>query len=116
MRISDWSSDVGSSDLNAPGSYAEFIKLTTIKEEPGLTEAPDWREMVHQLVVGNEAVCRTARQVLKTADDASDDPSVDLLTQRLQQHNKYHRILRHTLPYMRKKPGQKREGQYRYIP
>src|SRR3546814_10557476 len=41
--------------FNAPGSYAEFIKLTTIKEEPGLTEAPDWREMVHQLVVGNRS-------------------------------------------------------------
>src|SRR3546814_12455075 len=51
-----------------------------MKEETGLTEAPDWREMVHQLVVGNEAVCRTARKVLKTADDASDDPWVDLLT------------------------------------
>src|SRR3546814_13501431 len=36
--------------FNAPGSYAEFIKFTTIKEEPGLTEAPDWREMVHPLV------------------------------------------------------------------
>src|SRR3546814_2694135 len=74
--------------FNAPGSYAEFIKLTTIKEEPGLTEAPDWREMVHQLVVGNEAVCRTSRKVLKTADDASDDTSVDLLTKRLQTHEK----------------------------
>ena len=40
---------------NAPGSYAEFVKLSSIKEEPGATEAPDWREMVRQLVVGNEA-------------------------------------------------------------
>ena len=83
--------------FNAPGSYAEFIKLSTIKEEPGLSEAPDWREMVRQLVVGNEAVCRTARKVLKTADDAGDDPSVDLLTQRLQTHEKYAWMLRSLL-------------------
>jgi len=83
--------------FNAPGSYAEFIKLSSIKEEPGLTKAPDWREMVHQLVVGNEAVCRTARKALKTADDAGDDPSVDLLTQRLQTHEKYAWMLRSLL-------------------
>lgn len=83
--------------FNAPGSYAEFGKLSTIAEEPGLTEAPDWREMVRQLVVGNEAVCRTARKVLKTADDAGDDPSVDLLTQRLHTHEKYGWMLRSLL-------------------
>ncbi len=83
--------------FNAPGSYAEFIKLSSIKEEPGLTEAPDWREMVRQLTVGNEAACRTARAVLKTADDASDDPTVDLLTQRLQTHEKYAWMLRSLL-------------------
>ncbi|MDQ3160221.1 MAG: DNA starvation/stationary phase protection protein, partial [Pseudomonadota bacterium] len=43
--------------FNAPGSYAEFIRLSSIAEEPGLTDAADWREMVRQLVVGNEAVC-----------------------------------------------------------
>ncbi|WP_370562055.1 Dps family protein [Luteimonas salinilitoris] len=82
---------------NAPGSYAEFIELSSIKEEPGLEKAPEWREMVRQLVVGNEAVCRTARKVLKTADDAGDDPSVDLLTQRLQIHEKYAWMLRSLL-------------------
>lgn len=83
--------------FNAPGSYAEFIKLSTIKEEPGLAAAPDWREMVRQLVVGNEAVCRTARKVLNVADKANDDPSVDLLTQRLQTHEKYAWMLRSLL-------------------
>lgn len=83
--------------FNAPGSYAEFIKLSTIKEEPGLATAPDWREMVRQLVVGNEAVCRTARKVLNVADKANDDPSVDLLTQRLQTHEKYAWMLRSLL-------------------
>ncbi|WP_345779017.1 Dps family protein [Lysobacter sp. S4-A87] len=83
--------------FNAPGSYAEFIRLSSIAEEPGLTEAPDWREMVRQLTVGNEAVARTARKVLKTADDAGDDPTVDLMTQRLQTHEKYAWMLRSLL-------------------
>ncbi|HEY4581451.1 MAG TPA: Dps family protein [Lysobacter sp.] len=83
--------------FNAPGSYAEFIRLSSIPEEPGLTEAPDWREMVRQLVVGNEAVCRTARKVLQRADEAGDDPTVDLMTQRLQTHEKYAWMLRSLL-------------------
>ena len=82
--------------FNAPGSYAEFVQLSSIKEEqaPG---ALDWREMVRQLVVGNEAVCRTARKVIKTADGAGDDPSVDLATQRLQVHEKNAWMLRSLL-------------------
>ncbi|HSX64394.1 MAG TPA: Dps family protein [Pseudoxanthomonas sp.] len=83
--------------FNAPGSYREFVGLTSISEEPGLTDSADWREMVRQLTVGNEAVCRTARKVLKVADDAGDDPSVDLLTQRLQTHEKYAWMLRSLL-------------------
>ena len=83
--------------FNAPGSYAEFSRLSTIKEEPGLTEAPDWREMVRQLVVGNEAVCRTAREALDVADDADDAPTEDLLTQRLHTHEKYAWMLRSLL-------------------
>lgn len=83
--------------FNAPGSYAEFVRLTSIPEEPGLTEAADWREMVRQLVVGNEAVCRTARAVLDQADDADDAPTEDLLTQRLQTHEKYAWMLRSLL-------------------
>ena len=83
--------------FNAPGSYAQFVKLSSIKEEPGVPEAPEWKEMVRQLVLGNEAVCRTARSVLKTADEAGDDPSVDLLTQRLQTHEKPAWMLRSLL-------------------
>ncbi len=83
--------------FNAPGSYAEFAKLTSIKEEPGATQAQDWREMVRQLVDGNEAVCRTAREVLETADDADDAPTEDLATQRLQIHEKYAWMLRSLL-------------------
>ena len=82
---------------NAPGSYQEFIALTSIEEETGLDRAPEWKEMVAQLVSGNEAVCRTARRVLRTADDAGDDPTVDMLTQRLQTHEKYAWMLRSLL-------------------
>ena len=60
------------------------MTLTSIAEEPGLTDSADWCEMVRQLVQGNEAVCRTARKVLEQAEKAGDAPSEDLLTQRLQ--------------------------------
>jgi len=83
--------------FNAPGSYAEFVKLTSIREEPGLTDTANWREMVRQLVAGNEAVCRTARKVLDVAGDADDAPTEDLLTQRLQIHEKYAWMLRSLL-------------------
>jgi starvation-inducible DNA-binding protein len=83
--------------FNTPGSYAEFIRLTSIREEQGADGVPDWKGMVRQLVSGNEAVCRTARAVLKTADEAGDDPTVDLMTQRLQTHEKYAWMLRSLL-------------------
>ena len=83
--------------FNAPGSYHEFVTLTSIAEEPGLTDSADWCEMVRQLVQGNEAVCRTARKVLEQAEKAGDAPSEDLLTQRLQIHEKYAWMLRSLL-------------------
>jgi len=83
--------------FNAPGSYREFVALSSIPEEPGLTDSADWKEMVRQLVVGNEAVCRTARKVLDIADDADDAPTEDLMTQRLQTHEKYAWMLRSLL-------------------
>lgn len=82
---------------NAPGSYAEFVKLSSIKEEPGLEAAPDWREMVRQLVVGNEAVCRTARKAIDVADDGDDEPTEDLLISRLRTHEKNAWMLRSLL-------------------
>jgi starvation-inducible DNA-binding protein len=83
--------------FKAPGSYAQFVKLSSIKEESASEDTPEWSEMVRQLVLGNEAVCKTARKVLKGADEAGDDPSVDLLTQRLQIHEKYAWMLRSLL-------------------
>ncbi|MGV8961141.1 MAG: Dps family protein [Stenotrophomonas sp.] len=83
--------------FNAPGSYREFVALTSITEEPGLSDSADWREMVRQLVAGNEAVCRTARKALDVAGKADDAPTEDLLTQRLQVHEKYAWMLRSLL-------------------
>ncbi|MDR2871321.1 MAG: DNA starvation/stationary phase protection protein [Xanthomonadaceae bacterium] len=81
----------------APGSYADFARLSSIRDDADASEVPDWKTMVQQLVSGNEAVCRTARDVLKTADNAGDDPSVDMLTSRLQIHEKYAWMLRSLL-------------------
>lgn len=80
----------------APGSYAEFARLSSIAED-GAVEDSDWREMVRQLVTGNEAVCRTARKVLKQADKGGDEPTADLLTQRLNIHEKNAWMLRSLL-------------------
>ena len=80
----------------APSSYAAFGKLSSLADE---TEADsgDWKEMVRQLVVGNEAVCRTGRKVMKLAEAAGDQPTADLLTQRLNVHEKNAWMLRSLL-------------------
>jgi len=82
--------------FKAPGSYREFVALASI-QETALDDSSDWRAMVADLVTGHEAVCRTARRVLDIADDADDAPSEDLLTQRLQTHEKYAWMLRSLL-------------------
>ncbi|KGQ18723.1 DNA-binding protein [Lysobacter dokdonensis DS-58] len=79
--------------FNVPASYDDFQRLTSIK--PGTkVEHTDWREMVRQLVVGNEAVARSERKSLEIADKAGDDPTVDMLTQRLKVHEKNAWMLR----------------------
>jgi starvation-inducible DNA-binding protein len=97
MALDEIAERIRALGFNAPGSYAEFGRLSSLPEEPGLADTANWREMVRQLVVGNEAVCRTARKVLKTAENGGDDPSVDLMTQRLQTHEKYAWMLRSLL-------------------
>ena len=78
---------------NVPCSYDEFQSLTSIK--PGTkVEHTNWREMVRQLVLGNEAVARSQRKSLEIADKAGDDPTVDMLTQRLKVHEKNAWMLR----------------------
>lgn len=80
--------------VHAPGSYKAFAALTEIKEE---TDVPDAEEMIRQLVIGQETVVRTARAVFKIAEKASDEPTADLLTQRMQVHEKNAWMLRSML-------------------
>lgn len=78
----------------APGTYAEFARLSSIKEEEGV---PSAQEMIRKLVEGQEAVARTARTVFPTAEDANDQPTADLLTERMQVHEKTAWMLRSLL-------------------
>jgi starvation-inducible DNA-binding protein len=78
----------------APGTGREFAKRTSIEETEGVPEA---MEMVRLLMKGHEAVARTARQVFPLADDAGDESTADLLTQRLQVHEKTAWMLRSLL-------------------
>jgi len=80
----------------APGSYTEFARLSSLRESDSEV-TPDWRTMVMRLVEGNEAVCRTARSVFAVADEANDQPTADLMTQRLQVHEKNAWMLRSLL-------------------
>ncbi len=78
----------------APGSYRQFGELTSITEETGV---PDAKEMIAQLVEGQEAIVRTARSVFPHAEAANDEPTADLLTQRMQVHEKNAWMLRSML-------------------
>lgn len=78
----------------APGSYADFGKLTSIKEETGHPAATD---MIKNLVAANETVVRTARSLFPKVDEAHDEPTADLLTQRMQTHEKTAWMLRSLL-------------------
>jgi len=78
----------------APGTYAEFAKLASIGETSGQPKA---EEMVRLLVEGNEAVVRTARATFPAVDKAGDEPTADLLTQRMQIHEKNAWMLRSLL-------------------
>ncbi|MDQ2694631.1 MAG: DNA starvation/stationary phase protection protein [Pseudomonadota bacterium] len=78
----------------APGSYAQFGKLTAIREETGTPSAED---MLRQLVADQETVVRTARSVFPIVDKANDEPTADLLTQRMQIHEKTAWMLRSML-------------------
>jgi starvation-inducible DNA-binding protein len=78
----------------APGTYGEFSQLSSIKEDEGVPSAED---MIRLLVEGQEAVVRTARSIFPTVDKASDEPTADLLTQRMQVHEKTAWMLRSLL-------------------
>jgi starvation-inducible DNA-binding protein len=78
----------------APGTYRQFLQLSSIKDEDGTPKAQD---MIRLLVAGHETVARTARQVFKVAESVSDQPTCDLLTQRMQVHEKTGWMLRSLL-------------------
>jgi len=81
-------------DEFAPGSYSEFAALSSIKEEKGNVKAED---MIRALVEGHEAVIRTARSIFPMAEKANDQVTIDLLTQRMQVHEKTAWMLRSLL-------------------
>ena len=77
--------------FHAPGSYQEFSKLASIPEAQGVPHAKD---MIKQLCKGQEAVVRTARKIFPVTEKASDEATADLLTQRIQLHEKTAWMLR----------------------
>lgn len=79
----------------APGSYGEFVKLSSIPDVPATP--PKAMDMVRILVDGHESVARTARGVFPLADKAADEPTADLLTQRLTVHEQSAWMLRSLL-------------------
>jgi len=80
--------------IPAPGTYAEFAKLSTIREPVGVPKA---EEMIAYLVAGHEAVAKTARGLFDVVGPANDQPTADLLTQRLDVHEKTAWMLRSLL-------------------
>ena len=80
--------------VRAPGSYKEYAAITNIEEAVGEESA---EEMIRQLAVGQETVVRTAREAFPAADAANDEPTADLLTQRMQIHEKKAWMLRSML-------------------
>jgi starvation-inducible DNA-binding protein len=78
----------------APGTYSEYAKLSSIPETPGVPKAKD---MIQLLVEGQEAVVRTARSIFPVVDEVNDEPTADLLTQRMQVHEKTAWMLRSLL-------------------
>lgn len=78
----------------APGTYSEFARLSSIKETAGVPKA---EEMIRLLVDGQEAVVRTARSLFPVVEKAADEATADLLTQRIQLHEKTAWMLRSLL-------------------
>ena len=78
----------------APGTYKQYAKLARIMETDGVPKA---EQMVRLLIEGQEAVVRTARELLPVAERANDEPTLDLLTQRMQVHEKNAWMLRSLL-------------------
>lgn len=85
---------IRSLDEFAPGTYSEFGRLSSVPETKGVPAA---RDMISQLLEGHEAVIRTARSIIPAAEGGQDEASLDLLTQRIQLHEKTAWMLRSLL-------------------
>ncbi|HEX9853197.1 MAG TPA: Dps family protein [Woeseiaceae bacterium] len=94
IAVDEIAERIRSLGVRAPGSYAEFAKLTAVQEATGNETATD---MIRELVTGQETIVRTARQAFPAADEANDEPTADLLTQRMQSHEKNAWMLRSML-------------------
>ena len=85
---------IRSLDAPAPGTYVQFSRLASIKETAGVPKAQD---MVRILLEGHEAITRTARKAFPAAESGNDQPTMDLLTQRMEVHEKTAWMLRSLL-------------------
>ena len=94
IAVDDIAERIRALGVKAPGSYSRFAELASIEEASGDESA---EEMIRQLAIGQETVVRTARTVFPVADAANDEPTADLLTQRMQTHEKNAWMLRSML-------------------
>ena len=91
VAVDDIAERIRALGIAAPGSYTAFSRLTEIEDETGV---PDATGMLKQLVKGQETVVRTARSLIPLTDAAGDEPTADLVTQRMQIHEKTAWMLR----------------------
>lgn len=91
LAVDDIAERIRALGVFAPGSYSQFARLSSIREETGVPKADD---MVRQLAQDNEAVVRAARAVLPVAEEGQDEASVDLLVGRMRTHEKTAWMLR----------------------
>jgi starvation-inducible DNA-binding protein len=94
LAVDEVAERIRSLGFHAPGSYTAFAKLSSVPEAAG---TPSAEEMIQQLAEGQEIVVRTAREIFPAADEANDEPTADLLTQRMQVHEKTAWMLRSML-------------------
>ena len=94
VAVDDIAERIRALGFPAPGTYAQYSKLSSIKEQEGIPAAED---MIKLLVEGQEAVVRTARGIFPLLEKVSDEPTADLLTQRMQIHEKTAWMLRSLL-------------------
>ena len=94
LAVDDIAERIRALGYPAPGSYTAFAALSSVPEETG---APNATDMIQRLVEGQETIVRTARGVFPLVDAANDEPSADLLTQRMQVHEKNAWMLRSLL-------------------